>query len=40
MEMLIGKLIVTEMKEIGFGDMKLIIDKMLEMLLDTKKCIV
>ena len=33
------KIIVAEMKEIGLGEMKLI-DKMLEMLLDTKECIV
>ena len=34
------KIIVAEMKEIGSGEMKLIIHKMLEMLLDTKECIV
>ena len=34
------KIIVAEMKEIGLGEMKLLIDKMLEMLLDTKECIV
>ena len=35
-----GEIIVAETKEIGLGEMKLIIDKMLEMLLDTKECIV
>ena len=34
------KIIVAEMKEIGSREMKLIIEKMLEMLLDTKECIV
>ena len=34
------KIIFAEMKDIGLGEMKLIIDKVLEMLLDTKECIV
>ena len=39
MEMLIGKLIVAEMKEIGLGKMKLIINKMLDMLLGEQQII-
>ena len=39
MEMLIGKLIVAEMREIGLGEMKLIIDKMLDKLLSEQQII-
>ena len=37
MEMLIGKLIVAEMNEMGLGEMKLIINKMLDTLLSEQQ---
>ena len=39
MEMLIGKLIVAEIKEIGLGKMILIIDKMLNTMLGEQEII-